>query len=738
MDDFNDNQDIARNRKGGLDELRTSEETNDEVTASLTDQIPKGLKNVLDKRDLGLEIVKRWDQGNMFRAEQLERQRILMVEVDEFMKPIYRKAQEWQSDLHIPMAFIICKTMHARMFAAVMGQDPAFQVKAQKEANTDRVSVVQDLMNYSIKRWANNNEGIDDIVDDWLWAWITSGRGIIKQRWVKQFSRLVDVEKRFTEGPSTIVNGQLQPTLQTEEIAVKKDLKIFEGPIFEHVNDEDILIIGGNGNPDKADFVCQQMPMTANELWSLVDQKIFDKDVVEEILSDSSPDENSEEPVNQTKNDKSDRAGEGGSSDDQELIDRYQILEAYLKVDLDDSGVGSDLIVWVHAKTGKICRATYLWRVNRTGLKPFSVIDFHRRKGQQSAVGLIELIYPLSKELDAMHNMKIDFGVISTMPFGFYRASSSLSKERIPLTPGNLIPLDDPIRDINFPNLGNRSAFAAGEEQALFGIISRVTGLSDLNFGSLQSQGATRTATGVTTIVNESNANLDIFLRRANRGFKKMLIYLFHNLKDRLPDGFEFRITGSDGNDYFRTISSREELKGMYDFEIEPNSANSNKQIQLNTATQIFQITQNPVLLQTGIVTIANLFEAAKNLLQTFGARDWSRFITSPPEGTRIFTPEEIANRIIAGIDVILTPDQDLAGFVAFAQDFIGKDDLLGQLTEQQTISLVSKMQEAQQLMQALQQAAAQQANAQQITTNTNLATQPVGQPVPIGDPNAQ
>jgi len=108
LEDFNDNQDIAQNRKGGLDELRTSEETNEDVTANLTDQIPEGLKNILDKRDIGQEIVKRWDQGNMLRAEQLDRQRLLMIEIDEFMQPIYTKNQDWQSDLHIPMAFIIC------------------------------------------------------------------------------------------------------------------------------------------------------------------------------------------------------------------------------------------------------------------------------------------------------------------------------------------------------------------------------------------------------------------------------------------------------------------------------------------------------------------------------------------------------------------------------------------------------------------------------------------------------
>lgn len=716
IDDFNDNKEVTSKKRGkALDK--------EIVDTPLRDQIPEKLREVLVDREIGREIADKWNQGNSNRQNYLDRQRKLLLEIDEFIEPLYNAPQEWMSNLHIPMSFIICKAFHARMFSAIMGGDPPFQVKAQKEANNESSFMVQDLMNYTIKRWANNNQGIEDTVDSWLWSWVTTGTGIMKQRWDKQFTRFVDVEETFEEAPGQLIQGKFVPGIRTKQFPVKKDELVFNGPQFEHILNEDLLIIGGNNDPDKADFVCQSLYMTAHELWTHADQKVFNKDAVTQIIDEFSPSTKSEEPVNVIKQERVARSGDGNSAEDKELIDRYQVLEAYIKIDLDNSGICSDVIVWVHKESGIILRATYLWRVAKTGMKPFSVIEFHKKSGDSSAVGLIELIYPLSKEMDAMHNMKIDFGILSTMPFGFYRASSSLSKERLPLTPGNLIPIDDPSRDINFPNLGNRSAFAANEEGALFSIISRVTGLSDINFGSMQSQGAARTATGARAIINESNANLDIFLRRANRGFKKMLVYLFHMLRENMEDGFEFRVTGTDGNSYFRQIQSRNELKGMYDFEIEPNSANSNKQVQIDMAAQAMQITQNPLLLQIGIVSAANAFEAVKNYLQALGMRDWSRFITPPPQGTRVFTPEELANRVIAGQNVVLTPDQDIQGFVAFAQEFFKKDELLGQLTEDQTVALAQKMQEAQQLMQAMQQAAAQQANQQQIYANANLAT---------------
>src|SRR5205085_780512 len=103
-----------------------------------------------------------------------------------------------------------------------------------------------------------------------------------------------------------------------------------------------------------------------------------------------------------------------------------------------------------------------------------------------------------------MHNLSVDAGIISTMPVGFYRATSSLKPETIRYEPGSLIPVDDPTRDIIFPQIGNRSVFGANQEAGLYTLVERLTGISDLTLGSMSGgQGAARTATGVRGLVNE-------------------------------------------------------------------------------------------------------------------------------------------------------------------------------------------------------------------------------------------
>jgi hypothetical protein len=499
--------------------------------------------------------------------------------------------------------------------------------------------------------------------------------------------------------------------------------EVFNGPMLEHVPIEDVLLIGGQGDPQAADDVIQMCYMTASELYALADQKVFRKEAVEKVIQ-AGEQYKAAEMVNQIKDQQLSSSGLG-QLDRSVDVQRYQILERYARLDVDDSGIASEIVMWVHQDTGVILRATYLHRINKAGLRPFFKIDFHLREQAEYGTGLPEILYSLAREIDAFHNMRTDFGLISSMPFGFYRPTSSVKEERMPLEPGVLIPLDNPSTDVFFPQLGNKTSFALQEEQMLYQTIERITSISDLSLGVIGGQGAARTATGARALLGESNANLDVFLRRMNRGWRQAIQYIFKLLQERLPDGFQFRLLGDDGSLFWETVRSRAEIAGEYDFELEANSANSNKAIQIEQANSIFMTIANPLLMQMGIVTPANLFNALKTKLQVEGVRDWARYITKPTGFETIYTPEQIANAALAGVEIKLTPQQDLQGFLDYFNNIINTDELLGQFSEQQTVQLALKAREAESLLSALQQQAAQQANAQQMSMNASMASSP-------------
>lgn len=698
-----------------------------QVKASLRDQITQKLYDFIKKEGMGEKLVKQWYLGNANRANWLERQQEYLSDWDEFLVSSDNGAFEGSSSLHMPMPFIVAKTLHARFLQALLGIDPPFTLRPRRSDSVERSTMVQELMEYAIKDWSNNQEGSHEVLDDWVWQWITTGCGILKLRWDVQFTRFIDVEQRqVAKPPKSQVDEQgnevLVPQFKMEEKEVAKTIKKFEGPVFECIDNDDFLMVKGEGNPQRADSCIHRSFLTASQLWTFVDREVFNKDAVTTVI------ERGKDTMGgaDTGAIKFQQAFNSGASqvDSESQLDRYEILECYTSMDVDGSGINSEVVVWVHKRSREILRATYLNRINKTGMRPFFKIDFYRRKGQEYGIGIIEILHPLSIEMDAMHNMRIDFGLLSAMPFGFYRPTSTLVPETIELSPGALIPLDNPQTDVYFPNLGNRSAFGAQEEAALQQTVERLTGISDLNLGVIGAQGATRTSTGVRALLGEQNANLDVHLRRLNAGWKKALTYLLHMLQQRLPDGFEFRLLGDDGDNYFAYIKNRDDIQGDFDFEVSPNSSTSNQQILLENAQQIMQLTANPLDIQLGIINPDTRYEALRNYLCALGVKDYGKFIKTPPQHQRIFSPQEEVQRLLRGIDTPVTAQSDNEGFLDYFDHLQKTPEIFGQFNAQEIQAIAMQAKKHELMLKAMTDMAAQQRNAQQMQQNAAQSQQ--------------
>jgi hypothetical protein len=733
MSELNKDQELARDGRKNV--LKDNEAEGLKVTASLRDQIVKKLVSKLKDLEVAEKIVSVWNQGNNDRAEFLARQEEYLIQVDEFLEPIYSAATDWGSTMHLPVILTVVKSFHARMYSALTTVDPMFSMRARKEVHVDCEKMCEQLMRYALRDWANNYYGVNDILDKWIWQWCASGTGLLKWRWDEKFSRFLDVEEVPVQSTKLQFDPQTGKTVEVPEVTleereVARTIKTFEGPILENVKLEDLLIVGGEGDPQEADYVIQQFYLTASELLTLVDRKIFDSEAVMKVI------EKGEDSVtrDQTGEIKDRRAIQAGETNVTKRFqaDRYQVIEAHLRLDVDDSGIASDIIVWLNPDTLEILRATYLRRVMPTGMRPFIKIDFHKRHGTTYGVGLVELLYQLGKEIDAIHNLKMDVGILTSLPFGFYRPTSSTPEEKFSIEPGTMLPLDNPGTDVYFPQLGNKTVFGMQEEQVLMSYVQRLTSVSDLSLGIIGGQGATRTATGTRAILGEANANLDIFLQRMGRGFKVALRYLWHLLQQKVEKGFAFRVVGSDGKPCWYQVQDRKELEGMYDFEIDGNSANSNQQVRLETAQLIYQLTANPIDLQLGLISPLERFEAVKNLLQVNGVKDVSRYLRKPAQIMRVFSPIEIADRILHGFDFAFDPSQDLQGFIDWVDYALKTDEISGQFGHHELGALVAKAQEAQAMLDALSHAQGQQANIAQQSLNTQ-ATQTPGQLQSVG-----
>ncbi len=696
------------------------------IEAPLKDQIDKKLFRKLEKDEFGRRLSDIWLKGNAERQDYLNRRQMYLADWDNFLPTETPEEESFAgfSTFHIPMTFTVGKTYHARALQAVLAIEP--RPVARHPSSQGREQMIADVMRYTLKDYANEYRGINRVLDTWLWYCVMEGASTIKARWERKFEQFVDVvqvPKLKTAFVPTEEGERAVPHVAIEEEEQEVTQKIFDGPVVEHVNEEDLLIIGGDGDPQRADAVQQRYWLTSGELWSLVDQGIFDEDNVREVLK-STENPKSGSTSGQIKDQRATIAGLSSVDSDADL-DRYEILETYIRKDCYGTGHPSEVVVWHHLKTNRILRATYLRRINRSGERPYFRIEFHRRHNTPHPMGLVEILYPIAKEMDAIHNMRIDSGLISTLPFGFYRASSSLEPETIKYEPGSLIPVDDPLKDVYFPNLGNRTSFFIQEESVLQTMVERLTGISDLTLG-VQSgnQGATRTATGVRGLVGQANANLDVHFKRIFEGYRGFLRYLLHMLQQRMPVGMPFRITGEDGADYWDYIRHEQYLAGDLDFEMDPTSADSDPQVRQEKAMQIFNLTQSPILAQLGVVTPKSMFEAAKNLLQAHGVKDWPKFINMALANPTVLTPDEEANRVLRGIPVEVTLQGDHEGFLQYFEHIMKTPELLGQFSPEQTQALAAQAKQHEQMLQAIQQMQAQQSNLSQMRFNAAQSQQ--------------
>jgi len=712
-----------------------------EAEAAMREQIVKKLLKRLREENYGQKLREAWHLETGRIQELLDRQIIYLRDLDEHLPADSEQPFGGSSNLHIPMPFIVSKTYQARFMQALWSVDPPFTVRARREDGVEKEEIIESFMRYVIYSWANQWRGIEEQVETWVKTWIDTGTGILKVRWENVWCQYDDIEDVAEPAPPAVVTDDsgsevLVPRMEIKTKEVKRKLKKFSGPVVEAINLEDFRMVGGSGDPDLADVVMHRSFMTASDMWSRVDQGLFDEEAVEEAIRGG---ENLKGSANGKAIDLVRTQQSGTSSVDSQVdLDRYEVMECYFKADVNNSGIASDLVAWVHLQSGQILRATYLHRVDPTGMRPFSVIHFHKRQGQEYGTGLLETLHPLSVELDAMHNMRIDNGIITNMPVGFYRASSGLDPETIQMEPGQLIPLDNPQTDVYFPPRPNSTAFGNQEEQAIQTYVERLTGVSDLSLGAMSgTQGATRTASGVRALMGESNANLDLHLRRLMRGWKKVLHLLYTQVALKSDPKMVFRVTGEDGRTAFQAVTRDLDLVAV-DFELNANSANSNKSVQIEMTQQLMQLTMNPINIQLGISGPDQIYNAQKAYLASLGIKNPHSYIKKPQGYMLNLTPEEEFRRVIRGQEVPVPLNADHEGFMAFAESILQSQEKQQLLDEDQITLLIQQAKRHEEALQALQQQQAQAAAQQQMQMNAALSQQqapPALNPLAGADP---
>jgi hypothetical protein len=243
-----------------------------------------------------------------------------------------------------------------------------------------------------------------------------------------------------------------------------------------------------------------------------------------------------------------------------------------------------------------------------------------------------EIIENLQGELNAIRNQRIDCGTIANSPMFEVLNSVRRDPNRPWYMPGAIIRVDTKgsITPIVQQGVG-QSAFA--EQSLVLEAMQDVSGMNAYALG--QSPSRSRTAGEVSQVVAAGNEKLNVLIDRMARSFQEAMRQVLALDYQFLPPELEHAIIGNPGKGMmvngqeqpqprlFNKIT-RDALNKGYRIHVVGNTANTNKELMIQAAETLYQISQTSPLIQIDAVRLWNVLY---NYLQQVGIVDPTPYI---------------------------------------------------------------------------------------------------------------
>ncbi len=368
----------------------------------------------------------------------------------------YTRDGPWDnsSNLHLPLSMEKMKALHARFKAALTAVKPWWMILPLERLDMKRISTIDQVMNWACQAYVNQYKGVMTTLDDWIWDFCGVGWAIIERRW-EIIERNAIVVEEITED-DRLENAEMMRLLgeemekkepDQEKVAreVKRLITFFDGPVLETVSHEDILFPGkfqDVSDLNQPPVIFRDFQMTLSDLNAHMESEYFYRDACERAKKSTAPtsgEGNLIGPEEATKVDfkRAQDENQGILVVDSNVVQTiFYLTKAYFKYDIDGDGICEEMIAVLDTNTRELLRLSYLDRETLTGKRPIHKIDFIRRPRRAYSIGLLELLHPINREMDALHNMRIDFGTLSNIPFFFYRPSAGFKGEVFKIEPG--------------------------------------------------------------------------------------------------------------------------------------------------------------------------------------------------------------------------------------------------------------------------------------------------------------
>jgi len=286
-------------------------------------------------------------------------------------------------------------------------------------------------------------------------------------------------------------------------------------------------------------------------------------------------------------------------TDDTRPNPEFENLIYFGRFEHPETGREEEMVIYVSTKPSVFLGAYLLSDLVWTGDRPLLEMHYQTVSNRFYSMGVCEICEHLSEEIDTLHNMRVDVGQATNLPWAFIKASAYTKPSDIVLRPLELVPVDDP-NAVVYPRFQNVTSFYHQEETLLLTIVERVMGVTDLFLGvNAKGGAAARHATGFMGTQQEAEARMSEILRQDAESFAFMCRMIYNLEMQWGPVERTFRLEGESSD--LQKPMSRDDLwfRGQYDFRLGTSVGLFNQAARFQRAQAAGQILmQNPLVLQ--------------------------------------------------------------------------------------------------------------------------------------------
>ncbi|MFA6100403.1 MAG: hypothetical protein WC750_06080 [Patescibacteria group bacterium] len=546
-------------------------------------------------------------------VEECKKQRMELIERKKQAIRNYEGIKDgsgpWEdsSNISTMITTIASDMMHSKLFPMVWNPDLMHFIGREK----NDASIAEN--NKVLMQWAvtKDMEDSQDKADEAVWRLVVEGGLQVKVQWEKYYPHITRVVPESVDD-----RGEIKYTIKYDQVKrerAKWCLKDLDRVYFP-VNAPNVR---------EAEYIIEEAYFTYPMILEMKAQGLLLPDFDTNALKDQLTKLLDPDSIKDSRNTAL------GITDYADRMESYpiKVYEAYVKYDINDDDIREECVFITFPDLELYGAGKPLHCISKVGNRPWIIRPFLRRPGTMIGKGIPEVVFHLHNEMDAIHNQRIDAGNMVIAPFFFYRPASGFDPKKISVRPATGIPLDDPQRDVVFPNYNaGRLSVSFEEEKIVMQMIQMLANVTDPMMGK---ELANRpTARGTLAVIAQGDQRFTPLAARVVKIMSDLITITRRFYEENLDPAIANRVLGKDGKQVWVRLSP-EMIAGDYDCYMDVDLATQNQALESQVGQILYQtmvkdeyVNQNP----------AYAWELRAMYIISLGKKDVEKIIGPKPD----------------------------------------------------------------------------------------------------------